>query len=101
VLDAARGLMTDSRTYLRILYLLLAFPLGILYFTVIVTGLSVGLGLAIVIVGFLVLILTLLVWLVFARIEPRTPGHELAGPGDRPSPSSRVARERPGDLLHL
>jgi len=61
--------MSDSRTYLRILYLLLAFPLGTLYFTVIVTGLSVGVGLAIAIVGFLILILTLLVWLVFARVE--------------------------------
>ncbi len=69
--------MTDSRAYLRILYLLLAFPLGILYFTVIVTGLSVGLGLAIVIVGFLILILTLLVWLVFARIERELAIHLL------------------------
>lgn len=75
--------MTDSRTYLRILYLLLAFPLGILYFTVIVTGLSVGLGLAIVIVGFLVLILTLLVWLVFARIERELAIH-LLGADIRP-----------------
>jgi two-component system, OmpR family, phosphate regulon sensor histidine kinase PhoR len=69
--------MTHSRTYLRIFYLLLAFPLGILYFTVIVTGLSVGLGLAIVMVGFLVLILTLLVWLVFARIERELAIHLL------------------------
>jgi two-component system, OmpR family, phosphate regulon sensor histidine kinase PhoR len=69
--------MTDSRTYLRILYLLLAFPLGTLYFTVIVTGLSTGLGLAIVIVGFLVLILTLLIWLVFARIERELAIHLL------------------------
>jgi two-component system phosphate regulon sensor histidine kinase PhoR len=77
VLIAARGLMLDSRSYLRILYLLLAFPLGILYFTVIVTGLSVGLGLAIVIVGFLVLILTLLAWLLFARIERELAIHLL------------------------
>ncbi|HVS49186.1 MAG TPA: sensor domain-containing protein, partial [Candidatus Dormibacteraeota bacterium] len=77
MLVAARGLMTDSRSYLRILYLLLAFPLGTLYFTVIVTGLSTGLGLAIVIVGFLVLILTLLIWLVFARIERELAIHLL------------------------
>src|SRR6478752_3348605 len=69
--------MTDSRTYLRIFYLLLAFPLGILYFTVIVTGLAMGLGLAIVIVGFLILILTLLIWLVFARIERELAIHLL------------------------
>jgi signal transduction histidine kinase len=69
--------MTDSRTYLRIAYLMLAFPLGTLYFTVIVSGLSTGLGLAIVIVGFLVLILTLLIWLVFARIERELAIHLL------------------------
>src|SRR6202521_5270275 len=69
--------MTDSRTYLRILYLFLAFPLGTLYFTVLITGLSVGFGLAIVIVGFLVLILTLLIWLVFARIERELAIHLL------------------------
>jgi two-component system, OmpR family, phosphate regulon sensor histidine kinase PhoR len=69
--------MTDSRTYLRILYLLLAFPLGTLYFVVIVTGLSTGLGLAIVIVGFLLLILTLSIWLVFARIERELAIHLL------------------------
>jgi two-component system phosphate regulon sensor histidine kinase PhoR len=83
--------MTDSRAYLRILYLLLAFPLGILYFTVIVTGLSVGLGLAIVIVGFLVLILTLLIWLVFARIERELAIHLLGAdirPMFAPDPTS-------------
>ncbi len=74
---AARGLITDPRTYLRTLYLFLAFPLGTIYFTVIVTGLSVGLGLAIVMVGFLVLILTLLTWLVFARIERELAIHLL------------------------
>ncbi len=75
--------MTDSRTYLRIFYLLLAFPLGTLYFTVIVTGLSAGLGMAIVMVGFLILILTLMVWLVFARIE-RTLAIHLLGAHVRP-----------------
>jgi two-component system phosphate regulon sensor histidine kinase PhoR len=77
VIDAARRLMTDSRTYLRILYLVLTFPLGLLYFVVIVTGLSVGLSLAIVIVGFGILILTLLTLLFFARIERQLAIHLL------------------------
>jgi hypothetical protein len=83
--------MANPRTYLRILYLFLAFPLGTLYFTVIVTGLSVGLGLAIVMVGFLVLILTLLVWLVFARVERELAIHLLGAhirPMFPPHPSS-------------
>src|SRR5258708_2586325 len=69
--------MADPRTYLRVLYLFLAFPLGTLYFTVLVTGLSVGVGTAIVLVGFVVLILPLLVWLLFARIERELAIHLL------------------------
>jgi len=75
--------VSDSRTYLRILYLFLAFPLGILYFTVIITGLSTGAGLAIVIVGFPILVLTLLAWLLFARIERQLAIH-LLGVSIRP-----------------
>jgi hypothetical protein len=89
--------MSDSRTYLRILYLLLAFPLGTLYFTVIVTGLSVGVGLAIAIVGFLILILTLLVWLVFARVERELAIHLLGAhirPMFVPDPTPLSARQR-------
>src|SRR6195256_6332238 len=69
--------MTDGRTYLRILYLLLTLPLGTLYFTVIVTGLSVGGGLVIVIVGFPILLLTVLCWLLFARVEREMAIHML------------------------
>jgi len=69
--------MTDGRTYLRILYLLLTMPLGILYFTVIVSGLSLGGGLVIVIVGFPILFLTLLCWMLFARLERELAIHLL------------------------
>ena len=50
----------NPRTYLTILYLFLMFPLGILYFTYIVTGLSVGLGLVVTIIGIPILIVILL-----------------------------------------
>jgi two-component system, OmpR family, phosphate regulon sensor histidine kinase PhoR len=63
--------------YLRIFYLLLAFPLGTLYFVVIVTGLSTGVGLAIVMVGFPILLVTLLGWLLFGRIERELAIHLL------------------------
>jgi hypothetical protein len=43
--------LRSSRTYLRIAYLLIAFPLATAYFVVIVTGLTTGLGLAIVFIG--------------------------------------------------
>jgi signal transduction histidine kinase len=97
VIDAARRLMTDSRTYLRILYLILTFPLGLLYFIVIVTGLSVGLSLAIVIVGFGILILTLLTLLLFARMERQLAIHLLGArirPMSVPDPDAKTAWRR-------
>ena len=48
------------QTYLNLLYLLLAFPLGLAYFLVFSVGLSLGVGLLIVAVG--VPILALVVW---------------------------------------
>jgi two-component system, OmpR family, phosphate regulon sensor histidine kinase PhoR len=76
-------MLRDSRTYLRILYLFLAFPLGTLYFTAIITGFSVGAGLAVVIIGFPILVLTLLAWLLFARVERELAIH-LLGASIRP-----------------
>ena len=65
----ALTLLRDSRTYLRIVYLVLAFPLAFTYFVVIVTGISVGIGLLVIGVGFAILALTMFGWLLFARIE--------------------------------
>lgn len=45
------GVYSDPRTYLSLLYLLLALITGIAYFTFAVTGLSMSLGLAVLIVG--------------------------------------------------
>jgi two-component system, OmpR family, phosphate regulon sensor histidine kinase PhoR len=92
VIDAARELMQDRRTYLRILYLMLAFPLGLMYFIVLVTGLSVGLSTAVVFIGFGVLVLTLLTWLLFARIERQLAIHLLGArirPMSVPDPTPR------------
>jgi hypothetical protein len=48
--------LADSRTYTRILYLLLALPLGQVEFAFLVTGIALGVGLAIVTVGIPILI---------------------------------------------
>lgn len=61
--------IAQNRTYLNLLYLLLSFPLGIFYFTFLVTGLSLGFGLAITLVGIPILFCTLLLWRVFAGFE--------------------------------
>lgn len=47
------------QTYKKLLYLLLAFPLGIAYFTWLVTGGAVGAGLLITLVGLPILLVTL------------------------------------------
>ena len=69
MVNAARSLLTDSRTYLRIAYLVLAFPLATFYFVVLVTGISLGLGLAVVFVGLAILIAMVLAWRLFGMIE--------------------------------
>jgi len=45
------GIYLDPRTYTSIFYMLLALATGILYFTVVVTGLSLSFGFAILIIG--------------------------------------------------
>ena len=45
------GVVTNPQSYLNIVYLLLAFPLGTFYFVFLVTGLSLGAGLSITLLG--------------------------------------------------
>jgi len=63
------ALLSSRRTWLRIAYLVIAYPLGTFYFVVIVTGLAVGFGLAILIVGLGALAVTVLAWRLFGTIE--------------------------------
>jgi hypothetical protein len=64
------GVVIRGQTYLNMLYLFLAFPLGLAYFVFFVTGLSAGLGLLIVWVGLLILAGVIAAWyglIVFER----------------------------------
>ncbi len=54
--DAPWADLLEPRTYLNIAYLLLGFPLGLTYFVVLVTGLALGLGLSITLLGIPVLL---------------------------------------------
>lgn len=91
------GVITKGQTYLNTLYLLLAFPLGIIYFIFLVVGLSVGIPLIILFVGLFILmgvfagawILTvferqLAIWLLRVDIPPM----------GRPLPSEASVWER-------
>jgi hypothetical protein len=53
------GVVLDPQTYVNIAYLLLAFPLGIAYFVILVVGFALGFGLFITLLGIPVLLGTL------------------------------------------
>ena len=84
--DPIPGLATMARDFA---YLVLGLPLGIAAFTFVVTGLSLGAGLAITLVGIPVLLGTLLVSRWIARLERMRAGLVL----DAPIPSRERALE--------
>jgi signal transduction histidine kinase len=66
--------LLDPRTYTRIGYLLLAGVLGIIEFVFLVTALSIGVGLAVTLVGIPILIGSVYAWGWLAEIERSTIG---------------------------
>lgn len=72
------GAVVDGQTYRNLLYLLLAFPLGLAYFIAVVLGFSLGLGLSVLLVGFGILFGTVLVVRSIAAFE-RTLANSLLG----------------------
>ena len=54
------GVALQGRTYLNLLYLFIMFPLGIIYFTVVVTGFSISIGLLILVIGIFIALLFLI-----------------------------------------
>ena len=63
------GVVTRPRTWLNLLFQILAFPLGLFYFIFLVTGLSVGLGLVIIWVGIPILLVVAGAWWLFGAFE--------------------------------
>jgi signal transduction histidine kinase len=66
--------LREPRTYTRILYLLLALPLGVTEFAILVTGLSFGFGTAITLIGVPVLLFMVYAWRWMAQLERRVIG---------------------------
>ena len=58
-----------SQTWLNVLYLILSFPLGIFYFVILVTGISLGFGLLITVFGIFILFGVLILVRAFSRFE--------------------------------
>jgi len=70
--DSLRQLIAvpfDSTTYKRLLYLLLACPLALVYVIGTTVGVSLGIGLAVTIIGFPILLATLLAVTSAAQLE--------------------------------
>lgn len=63
------GVVARCQTYLNILYLLLAFPLGLAYFIFFVVGFALGIPLIILWVGFLILLVVFAGWWLFILFE--------------------------------
>ncbi len=86
------GALTDAQTYKNILYLLLRFPLGIIYFTIFVTTLSTGLVLTPFVVGIAILAFVPLCALYLGRVEAalteqllgRTVDYDYPDPNEQP-----------------
>jgi len=63
------GAPLRGQTYLNLLYLLLAFPLGMFYFIFLITGLSLGVALTILWVGLLILLGVFAAWYGLVAFE--------------------------------
>lgn len=79
------GVIARRRTWLNFAYLWLAFPLGLSYLVFLVTGLSVGIGLSITLVGIPILLLVVVAWWALAAFE-RASARALLGADVGPTP---------------
>ena len=86
-----------ARTYRRLLYLLLGLPLGTFYFVFLVTAVSLGVGLAIIWVGVLILVGTVAAWRAMGGFERRFTNGMLGSSIQAPPPlAGEAGGPRPG-----
>lgn len=71
------GVVVDPQTYRNAFYLLLTFPLGLCYFTAIVTGVSVGFSTLVILVGVPILAALLVFVVHLAAFEARMANYLL------------------------
>lgn len=65
------GIAADPRAYAGLIYMLLSLATGVFYFTVAVTGISLSIGLSVLVVGLIVPVLFLGIVRVIALVEGR------------------------------
>ena len=59
----------NPQTYRNLCYLMVMFPLGIVYFTLLAVGFTTGVALVIIVIGLPIIVLSLAVVVGFARLE--------------------------------
>jgi signal transduction histidine kinase len=69
MIEQAFRLAKQRQTYLNLLYLLVSFPLGLIYFILLIVGITVGLSTLAVWIGIPVLLLTMGAWWSIAVFE--------------------------------
>ena len=82
------GILAWPRTYLNLVYLMIGFPLGLAYFVFYVVGGSLGIGLAILGIGFVILFLLILAAWALAHFERVLANGLLGAEVPRPVPSA-------------
>lgn len=81
------GVVVQSRTWLNVVYLWLAFPLGLFYCIFLSVGLSLGLGLVVIWLGIPILLVVVGAWWLFGAFE-RAQAEYLLGVPVAASPRS-------------
>jgi Putative sensor len=91
-IDRIFGAVVRPQTYRHLLFLLISFPLGILYFVTMVAGMVAGIGTAIIVIGFVILAITLLLARLFGRLERELSKALLGATFESPAPFPRGLR---------
>ncbi|MBE0611225.1 MAG: sensor domain-containing protein [Dehalococcoidia bacterium] len=81
------GVAENMRTYARLLYVLVSFPIGIAVFVTLVTVLAVGGGMAVTVVGIPLLVAAMYGWCAVVELE-RVLANLMLGSAIRPLPFS-------------
>jgi len=94
--DQIFGTVLEAQTWRNLLYLFLSFPLGLVYFVVTITLLSVGVGTIVIVVGIPILILTFALVHGFVSAERvllwKLLGASVPSPAPRPRPTGLIDR---------
>ena len=94
--DQIFGTVLEGQTWRNLLYLFLSFPLGLVYFVVTITMLSVGIGTIVIVVGIPILIITFTLVRAFVAGERvllwKLLGSFIPAPAPKQRPTSLIDR---------